>query len=459
MPGLLHRAHGGSAPRATRCGCATGCARRAEGSGDGAPQEGWDFAVNATAAPAPVASAATTERHPWQAFRYVDADVEPGGATATGWSRGGRSDRLEDGAAVELTVATEDTGAEATAVFLNRAAASTAVHRALRRRRPGGSPEARRGGSRAGWGGASPSWRDAQDARFKLHVAVYEVPEARAPRRSRRHMRPRRVEVQVVYHGRQQGRARPHRGENRAAARRAGDQRAVHPAGGGAPAAASATTSSSCSTRGGAPAAVWTGSTNWTDGALYGQLNVGHAVYRADVAGHFERYFQPRPRPAGGGRSAEALDRSLPGERGARARGGPGVWPVFSPRGSLEAVEFYAEVCARARSLMVCAPFLLHEKIRAALVKDRAKEGPAGLRFPPARPAGQISATPGVDLLDARGRGRERRDCAQDAAPRLPAAASRAGVVPPRGAPHAKLILADPLGPDPTVIAGSAFSI
>ena len=39
-------------------------------------------------------------------------------------------------------------------------------------------------------------------------------------------------------------------------------------------------------------------------------------------------------------------------------------------RGSLEAVEFYAEVCARARSLMVCAPFLLHEKIRAALVKD-----------------------------------------------------------------------------------------
>lgn len=29
--------------------------------------------------------------------------------------------------------------------------------------------------------------------------------------------------------------------------------------------------------------AVWTGSTNWTEGAIYGQLNVGHAFYDAQV--------------------------------------------------------------------------------------------------------------------------------------------------------------------------------
>jgi phosphatidylserine/phosphatidylglycerophosphate/cardiolipin synthase-like enzyme len=44
------------------------------------------------------------------------------------------------------------------------------------------------------------------------------------------------------------------------------------------------------------PQAVWTGSTNWTDGGLYGQLNVGHAVYDEDVAAAYERYFQLPPR-------------------------------------------------------------------------------------------------------------------------------------------------------------------
>ena len=40
------------------------------------------------------------------------------------------------------------------------------------------------------------------------------------------------------------------------------------------------------------PQAVWTGSTNWTDGGIYGQLNVGHAVYDPDVAATYEAYFQ-----------------------------------------------------------------------------------------------------------------------------------------------------------------------
>src|SRR5262249_55135786 len=42
----------------------------------------------------------------------------------------------------------------------------------------------------------------------------------------------------------------------------------------------------------GAPIAVWTGSTNWTDGGIYGQLNVGHAVYDPNVAKTYEAYFQ-----------------------------------------------------------------------------------------------------------------------------------------------------------------------
>src|SRR5262249_49172655 len=40
------------------------------------------------------------------------------------------------------------------------------------------------------------------------------------------------------------------------------------------------------------PQAVWTGSTNWTDGGIYGQLNVGHAVYDPAIAATYEAYFQ-----------------------------------------------------------------------------------------------------------------------------------------------------------------------
>jgi phosphatidylserine/phosphatidylglycerophosphate/cardiolipin synthase-like enzyme len=41
-----------------------------------------------------------------------------------------------------------------------------------------------------------------------------------------------------------------------------------------------------------APQTVWTGSTNWTDSELYGQLNVGHEVHDGEVAAAYERYFQ-----------------------------------------------------------------------------------------------------------------------------------------------------------------------
>jgi phosphatidylserine/phosphatidylglycerophosphate/cardiolipin synthase-like enzyme len=118
-----------------------------------------------------------------------------------------------------------------------------------------------------------------------------------------------------------------------------------------------------------------------------------------------------------------------------------------------------AEVCARARSLMVCAPFLLHEKIRAALLKDRAEAGPAGLRFLLLDRPGNLGDAEGVDLLDARGG----VDVSVATALKTPLhdyqrrqLAGRESFHHAGVHLHAKLILADPLGPDPTVITGSA---
>src|SRR5262249_20921063 len=39
------------------------------------------------------------------------------------------------------------------------------------------------------------------------------------------------------------------------------------------------------------PIAVWTGSTNWSTNAVYGQLNVGHAIEDAELAKKFLAYW------------------------------------------------------------------------------------------------------------------------------------------------------------------------
>ena len=62
--------------------------------------------------------------------------------------------------------------------------------------------------------------------------------------------------------------------------------------------------------RDGQPVSVWTGSTNISRNALFGQLNVGHAIHDRALARRFMDYWTaltatPSPRPQGLGRSRE----------------------------------------------------------------------------------------------------------------------------------------------------------
>ena len=41
-----------------------------------------------------------------------------------------------------------------------------------------------------------------------------------------------------------------------------------------------------------APAEVWTGSTNISDGGIHGQTNVGHWVRNKDIAAQFKAYWE-----------------------------------------------------------------------------------------------------------------------------------------------------------------------
>lgn len=104
------------------------------------------------------------------------------------------------------------------------------------------------------------------------------------------------------------------------------------------------------------PVAVWTGSTNLTAGGIFGQSNLGHAVYDPEIARQYLAYWEklaedPKKKP----RRGAAVDDSMTGWVGAQQPDPvgpptPGTTTVlFSPRPTLGVLEWYAQLFADAR--------------------------------------------------------------------------------------------------------------
>jgi phosphatidylserine/phosphatidylglycerophosphate/cardiolipin synthase-like enzyme len=122
----------------------------------------------------------------------------------------------------------------------------------------------------------------------------------------------------------------------------------------------------------GIPRAVWTGSTNFTDAAIYGQSNVGHAVQDPSLAKTYFAWHQAiwnAPNVSAAESRTQALNLTrlnpLPVS---------GTTLVLSPRNSIEAIEACARFVSGA-SHMVCftAPFALHDDLENALVNTPAQ--------------------------------------------------------------------------------------
>jgi phosphatidylserine/phosphatidylglycerophosphate/cardiolipin synthase-like enzyme len=117
--------------------------------------------------------------------------------------------------------------------------------------------------------------------------------------------------------------------------------------------------------RNGVPAAVWTGSTNVTWGGLFGQSNVGHLIRDTDVAARFLDYWtRLSADPAYAAiRPANTAASPTPGTPPK-----PGVGTVFSPRTTLDMIDWYATQVAGARtSFFMTAAFGVHDKIAEAI--------------------------------------------------------------------------------------------
>ena len=431
-------------------------------------------------APAAGNGVATTDTAPLQKFRWGDYALYPGRhyrfrvvpryGTPDNllWNPAGTPLSDKDGVTVDVT--TEDPTHPETMVFFNRAAAaSEAFNRKFRGVKDisDTSPQAEQARKWLSNGleeGLLAYLGQAASSDYALHAAIYEFqkPSLLAALKAAAQ---RGASVQVVYHARQKA-----PGEAATDATKAKNEQAIaaaglasvpgltlHPRKANPQAAIMHDKFVVLLKKDAAgqlqPVAVWTGSTNWTDGGLYGQLNVGHAVYETKVADTYEQYFQllatdPAPHDL-----KHALETLTPVSL--LLPNGEQTVPIFSPQSSEVMLHLYASLCANAKCLLVSAPFALSPILLAALTK---------------KPAG----TAQFMLLDKQGslgKGEEVHLVEDDPATSIAVAttlssplhdfqnnllAEREGFHHAGIHIHSKIILADPFGSDPILVTGSA---
>ncbi|HEX9897372.1 MAG TPA: phospholipase D-like domain-containing protein [Dehalococcoidales bacterium] len=199
------------------------------------------------------------------------------------------------------------------------------------------------------------------------------------------------------------------------------------------------------------PVEVWTGSTNITDGGIFGHSNVGHIIRDEGVAAAYMDYWNMLSQDPQAKKLRTWCDSNNPVPGGRLAN--QFIQPIFSCRGSLTALEWYAEKMDSAKSsVFFTAAFGINK-----LFEDVLKEDKPYLRF---------------ILLDKPGKGldiiRGDRDNQISVGGVLDENAldkwlnSRwkeeklTGLNKHVQYIHTKYMLLDPLGDDPIVITGSA---
>jgi phosphatidylserine/phosphatidylglycerophosphate/cardiolipin synthase-like enzyme len=420
----------------------------------------------------------STARAPLQKFRWGDYTLDPGKAyryrviprydSADQIVKDGKEaerrrsfDNISGGVSVE--VKTENNHGRDVSVFFNRgAAASRAYNNRYGDNDPQGIPDALWWLSRGLEEALISFIGQAVDSNFAIHAAIYEFQKQKLLEALTR-AAGRGVDVKVAYHARQKlkgGKADPKdktAGRNRAAIAQAGitfaKPRDADPQG------AIMHNKFVVLLKKGAtgsfePIGVWTGSTNWTEGAIYGQLNLGHANYNPKVAVAYNDYFQLLFNNA----SARDMKKHtqfltpVPKDRSGIAHG---VTPVFSPQSKLDMIDLYAELCRSGKVVMVSAPFVLHPKILATfkktpkdtlrfLMADKGSSfGKAGAVKLLEHDAGNqvsVATTLSSALHDFQGRLLEHEESFHHSGVHI----------------HSKIIAIDPFGQDPILVTGSA---
>jgi phosphatidylserine/phosphatidylglycerophosphate/cardiolipin synthase-like enzyme len=196
-----------------------------------------------------------------------------------------------------------------------------------------------------------------------------------------------------------------------------------------------------------APVGVWTGSTNITEGGVFGHSNVGHAIWNDDIANAYLRYWEQLA-----GDPTSAALRPWVGTHPAVPTSDPsaGGSHLFSPRrGSNALLDWYAGLVRSAsRAVFLTAAFGVTERLRGAFLEDRdalryvlldSAKGDIDLLIRDSDPDNRVS----VGAAIPRGFGKWLAESTLDLN-------QHAKFI------HTKFLLVDPLGDDPVVVTGSA---
>jgi phosphatidylserine/phosphatidylglycerophosphate/cardiolipin synthase-like enzyme len=118
-----------------------------------------------------------------------------------------------------------------------------------------------------------------------------------------------------------------------------------------------------------AAVAVWTGSTNITEGGIFGHSNLAHVVNDPKVAGKYLQYWKQlwKDPPAKDLREWTDTHTPLPDDAPPK-----GTTAIFSPRGSIDALQYYADLMNHAKSsVFFTAAFGVNRRLRTVLATDK----------------------------------------------------------------------------------------
>jgi len=124
----------------------------------------------------------------------------------------------------------------------------------------------------------------------------------------------------------------------------------------------------------GKPVAVLTGSTNFTEGGIFGHSNVVHIVQDEDIAKSYLDYWKELARDPDNATLSKKLEQlcDIPAQLPA-----PGSATLFSPRTSTAALDYYSRIALSAKQgLFMTFAFGMN-----ALFQDAYRNGTAKLRY------------------------------------------------------------------------------
>lgn len=246
----------------------------------------------------------------------------------------------------------------------------------------------------------------------------------------------------------------------------------------------------------GEPVAVWTGSTNFTAGGIFGQSNVGHVIRDKRIAARYLAYWEklktdpPRKKTGGTPEAMGIQEWNVDAQPDLTGPPPPNsITAIFSPRPTVAMLQWYADrLAAATSSVHFTAAFGVSRQISQKLVTEPEAAGDSFLRYvmleslPPrkkpapkaspkaaakgtkAKKANEAEPTVAIDFDRVRGERCNRIAWGdlRKRQPKLPrggvqmAAESLSGLNVNVDFLHTKYLLIDPLTDDPIVVTGSA---